>query len=202
MKRQIHIRGKGRPRAFDVEKALDQALEIFHRKGYEGTSVTDLTEAIGIERPSLYAAFGDKETLFRKALDRYVERAMGFMESALAEKTARGFAESLLISAATLQTDPRNPRGCLTVQGALACGEESEPVRKELACRREQIEGLIRERLKLAKREADLPAGSNPTDLARYIATVLQGMSVQAASGATRNDLLKVVDITMKAWPA
>src|SRR5579872_3132902 len=123
---------KGRPRAFDAEKALDRALQVFRRKGYEGASLTDLTQAMGIERPSLYAAFGNKETLFRRALDRYAEMTMSFLQRAAREKTARGFVETLLRGAAELQTNPTSP-GCLTVHGALACGDESEPIRQELA---------------------------------------------------------------------
>src|SRR5438046_5943942 len=112
----------GRPRAFDADEALDQALTVFWRKGYEGASLPDLTRAMGINRPSLYAAFGNKEALFRKVLDRYAEGSAACVREALAEPTARSVVEQLLTSAAELFTDPRNPRGCLAVQGALACG--------------------------------------------------------------------------------
>src|SRR5437660_7281862 len=102
----------GRPRAFDVDKALDRALEVFWRKGYEGTSLADLTRAMGINRPSLYAAFGDKEALFRKGLDRYAEGPAAYVRESLNEKTARGVAETLLRRAVDLLSDPRNPHGC------------------------------------------------------------------------------------------
>src|SRR4030081_1680148 len=111
----------GRPRSFDTEKALDRALQVFWRKGYEGTSLPDLTEAMGINRPSLYAAFGNKEGLFRKALDRYAERSGGLMCEAMKEPSARAAAERLLRATADALTDPRNPRGCLAVQAALSC---------------------------------------------------------------------------------
>src|SRR5712671_741565 len=126
----------GRPRAFDVDEALDQALRVFWRKGYEGTSLTDLTRALGINRPSLYAAFGNKEALFRKALDRYVEGPAAYVREALNQPTARAVAERLLYGSADLLNDPRHPRGCLMVQAALVCGEAAESVRRELSARR------------------------------------------------------------------
>lgn len=191
----------GRPRAFDTDKALDAALQVFWRKGYEGTSMPDLTEAMGINRPSLYAAFGNKEELFRKALDRYAEKA-SFLKEALAEPSARKVAEKLLMGTADALTEPCNPRGCLAVQGALSCGEEASVIRNELAARRAAGEAAIKERLQRAKIEGDLPKDSHPGDLARYIATVTQGMAVQAAGGATRKDLRQVARTAMKAWPA
>src|SRR4051812_21366670 len=130
------VKTRGRPRGFDVDRALDRALELFWRKGYEGTSLPDLTGAMGINRPSLYAAFGNKEQLFRKALDRYAEGPAAYVREALDEPTARAVAERLLGGTADLLTDPRHPGGCLTVQGALACGEAAESVRRELAARR------------------------------------------------------------------
>jgi AcrR family transcriptional regulator len=190
----------GRPRAFDIDRALDRALRVFWEKGYEGTSLSDLTKAIGINRPSLYAAFGNKETLFRKALDRY-EETVAFVLDAINEPTARRFAERLLHSAADMVTNPHNPPGCLTVRGALASGEEADPIRLELALRRSEGETLIRKRLDRAKREGDLPPRANPADLARYLATVYQGMSVQAAGGATCEQLRRVAKIALRAWP-
>src|SRR5947207_13461768 len=107
----------GRPRAFDADKALDKALKVFWRKGYEGASLPDLTAAMGINRPSLYAAFGNKEELFRKVIARYVDGPASFVRKALEAPTARVAAERLLSGAIALVTDPRNPRGCLLVQG-------------------------------------------------------------------------------------
>src|SRR5579872_666777 len=112
---------KGRPREFDVEKALNRALTVFQRKGYEGTSLPDLTKAMGINRPSIYAAFGNKESLFRKALDRYVGKASGLLSTALAEPTARAVTEHLLRGAIDSSCNGK-VRGCLLVQGALSCG--------------------------------------------------------------------------------
>src|SRR5262245_55016065 len=113
----------GRPRAFDMDRALDRALKVFWRKGYEGATLPDLTKAMGINRPSLYAAFGNKEELFRKAIDRYVEGPACHTRLALEEPTARGAVERLWRATIDLVTDARNPRGCFIVQGALACGD-------------------------------------------------------------------------------
>jgi AcrR family transcriptional regulator len=192
---------KGRPRAFDTDEALDRALQVFWHKGYQGTSLSDLTRAMGINRPSLYAAFGDKEALFRKALDRYAEGPAAYVREALKEPTARAVVERLLDGAIKLLTDPRNPQGCLTVQGALSCGEAANTVRQELISRRAAGEAAIRERLKRAKSDGDLPSDSNPADLARYFTTVIHGMAVQAAGGASRAELRRVVKTALRAWP-
>ena len=141
---------RGRPREFDVDQALDRALQVFWRKGYEGASLPDLTRAMRINRPSLYAAFGNKEALFRKAIDRYVEGPAAYVREALDEPTARAVAERLLGGAVDLLTDPRNPRGCLMVQGALACGEAAESVRRELVSRRAAGEAAVRQRFECA----------------------------------------------------
>src|SRR5438552_4629709 len=184
----------GRPRAFDIDKALDAALKVFWRKGYEGASLPDLTKAMGINRPSLYAAFGNKEELFRKALDRYAEGPAAYVREALNEPTARAVAERLLGGAVDLLTSPRNPRGCLMVQGALACGEAAESVRRELVSRRLAGEAAVRQRFERALADGDLPADSDPADLARYVVAVIQGMAVQAAGGAGREELRRVVE--------
>ena len=192
---------RGRPREFDVDQALDRALQVFWRKGYEGASLSDLTDAMGINRPSLYAAFGSKEGLFRRALDRYIEGPAGYLREALNEPTARAVAERLLRSAAEGLTDPRNPRGCLAVQGALACGEEADSVRRELIARRAAGETALRERFDRAIAEGDLPPEVDGADLARYIVTVIHGMAVQAAGVTSRDDLLRVAEMALRAWP-
>jgi AcrR family transcriptional regulator len=191
----------GRPRAFDIDQALECALRVFWRKGYEGTSLPDLTKAMGINRPSLYAAFGNKEELFRKALDRYAEGPAAFIREAVEKPTAREVVEHWLTGSACLLTDPRNPSGCLAVHGALACGESADPIRRELILRRAAMETAIRERLERAKSTGDLPPDSNPADLARYITTVSHGMAVHAAGGASREELNRVVEIALQAWP-
>jgi AcrR family transcriptional regulator len=194
-------RPRGRPRAFDPDMALEAALRVFWQKGYEGTALSDLTAAMGINRPSIYATFGNKEALFRKALDRYSERMTNYTAEALEEPTARAVAERLLVGTADLLSCPGNPKGCLMVQGALACGEEADPIRKELISRRATGEAALRERFERAKAEGDLPAGADPGDLARYLVAVMHGMSVQAAGGANRAALQGVIDLSLPAWP-
>jgi AcrR family transcriptional regulator len=202
VKRKRPSRPAGRPRSFDTGKALDRALNVFWRKGYEGASLSDLTKAMGINRPSLYAAFGDKEKLFRKVLDRYAEGPASFSEAALQESTSRAVVERLLYGTADLLTSPQNPHGCLWVQGALACGNGADSVRKELISRRVAGEAELRQRLNRAKIDGDLPPEANPANLARYIVTVIQGMSIQAASGASRGELHRIIGIALQSWPS
>ncbi len=191
----------GRPREFCTEQALERALEVFWRKGYESASMSDLTEAMGITRPSLYAAYGNKEDLFRKAIDRYVTSRSCQVAAALQQPSARRAMESLLLAYADAQTEPGSPAGCLMVHGALACGEESEAIRRELALRRSSGEIMVRDRLERARIEGDLPSGFEPERLARYFSTVTHGMAVQASSGAGREQLREVVHTAMAIWP-
>lgn len=191
----------GRPRQFDLDQALDAALNVFWRKGFEGATLPDLTAAMGINRPSLYAAFGNKETLFLRAMDRYAEGPAGYMAEALALPTARRVVEELLRGAAKRLSDPRNPAGCFMVQGALACGDSADPLRREMAARRNAAVAKIRKRFKQAIAEGDLPPDANAAHLARYVVTILHGLSVQAASGATRSELQGVVEVALRAWP-
>src|SRR5439155_19000007 len=127
---------RGRPREFDAEKALDAALLLFWRHGYEGTSLAALTDCMGINMPSLYAAFGNKEKLFKKALDRYIQKPASYLPTALKEPTARRAAEKLLSGAIKMVMNPLHPDGCLLVQGALASGPAAESIRMELTLRR------------------------------------------------------------------
>ena len=200
MKNRTSKRALGRPRAFDSDRALDRALQVFWRQGYEGTSLSDLTRVMGINRPSLYAAFGDKEALFRKVLDHYANGPANYLVKAIEEPSARAVAQRILEGAVGAKS-ARSPRGCLYVQGALACGEEGACVQHELVLRRAAGLTLLRRRFARARAEGDLPSDADPSALARYILTVAQGMSVQAAGGASRTDLKRVADTAMQAWP-
>ena len=192
----------GRPREFDKSKAIDSAMLLFWRNGYEGTSISDLTETLGITRPSLYAAFGNKEQLFRTVLDRYDEATAEFVSGSLDLPTARKVAEGLLRGAANFHTNPANPPGCLMVHGALVGSDESDPLRRETRDRRARLRKALRERLERALAEGDLPARADPEALARYIVAVMRGMAVEAASGAKGRELHQIVDIALGAWPA
>jgi AcrR family transcriptional regulator len=192
----------GRPRSFDLDTALDRALQVFWKKGYEGASLSDLTRAMRINRPSLYAAFGDKESLFRKALDRYLDQETRYWQKAIDAPTSKQFLKRLLRGAAESMSRPGRPVGCLLVQGALACSAEAEPVRRELIARRQAGELRIRNRLKQARKKGDLPPRADPDSLAQYVTTVMQGMAVQAASGATRSELRQVAETALRGWPA
>lgn len=191
----------GRPREFDVDKALDQALEIFWAKGYEGTSLTDLTEAVGVNKPSLYAAFGGKEQLFLKALGRYRERLGAFAAPSLTLPSAREGIEAFLRALATFQSRADTPKGCLLVQGALAGSEDSEEVIGVLCKVRESGREMIRKCLERAREQGELPPDADVAALARYFLTVSQGISVQASSGVPTEELHKTIAIAMTAWP-
>ena len=192
---------KGRPRAFDADEALDRAMTVFWRHGYEGASLAALTEAMGINRPSLYAAFGNKEALFQRVLDRYAAGPASYMREALEAPTARDVVERLFRGAVEVCADPDGPRGCLFVQGALSCGASADPIRRGLAERRAAGQAALRERFEVARAAGDLPARVDASDLARYVMTVLTGMSIQAAGGASPDDLGRVAAMAMRAAP-
>jgi AcrR family transcriptional regulator len=191
---------RGRPRAFDMEKALDQAMRVFWRYGFEGASLPLLTKAMGINRPSMYAAFGNKEELFKKAVDRYVEITGAFFKEALDRPTAQEGVEMLLRNVIDNGCASK-VKGCMLVQSALACGESGDAMKHEVAMRRAAVEKMLRERLERAKREGELPEDADPGALAKYIAIVQHGIAVQMAGGAKREELLAAAEVAMRAWP-
>jgi len=201
MKQKRVTAKRGRPRCFDESCALDRALQVFWRRGYQGASLPELTRAMGINRPSLYAAFGNKQQLFRRTLDRYAQGPARYIEEAMNEPTARRVAERLLAGVIDLVTDSKNPHGCLMVQAALTCGEESQGVQRELSARRESRVTQLRRRFMRAKTQGDLPASADPATLARYLATIMHGLAVQATGGATRAELRRVAQLALRAWP-
>jgi AcrR family transcriptional regulator len=194
-------RKTGRPRTFDAETALDKAMNVFWEKGYEGSSLPELTEAMGMNRPSLYAVFGNKENLFRMALERYGATHDPLFNAALEEKTARAVVEHFLRGNADAQTEAEKPHGCLVINGALACSDDALPIRNSLIERRAASETRLRERLERAKAEGDLPPDFCSGQMARYVMTVSNGMAVQAAAGASRKQLQEVVDQVLRGWP-
>jgi AcrR family transcriptional regulator len=192
----------GRRRAFDAERVLDAVLCVFWRKGYEGASYADLTAAAGVERPALYAAFGNKEALFRRALARYDERYVAYLPEALGLPTAREVAAHILRSAVGHHTRFPDHPGCLGINGVLAGSDEAEPVRQALIEARAAREAEIRARFERAKAEGDLPATADPKALAAFLMAVLHGMAVQAKAGFGRDRLAAVADLALAAWPS
>jgi AcrR family transcriptional regulator len=191
----------GRPRAFDAEAALEKAMMVFWKQGYEGASLADLTETMGISRKSMYAAFGNKEQLFRKALQRYTEGPGAYVAQALRAPTAREVAAAFLTGSVLANTRPGRPTGCLGVHGALAVGESGRVARDILAEWRAQGQAYLRDRFQRAVEEGDLPAEADPDLIARYVMTIANGMAVQAAGGAACEDLQCVADAALRNWP-
>ncbi len=191
----------GRHREFDVDEALDAALCVFWRKGYEGASYADLTQATGVERPALYSAFGNKEELFRRALERYYEQYLDFFPAALNQPTSRDVAAHILRGTAELNTRYPDRKGCLGVHGALAGSDDAEPVRRAVVEARANGEASLRERFERAQQEGDLPQSANCAALAAYVCAVAHGMAVQAKAGFGHDMLQAVAEQALSTWP-
>jgi AcrR family transcriptional regulator len=192
---------KGRPREFDVDEALAAALRVFWAKGYEGASLSDLTEAMGITRPSLYAAFGNKEALFHKALDLYEREKLAYVGEALEAPTSREVVERILRGALAMQTSECEPKGCMRVISSVSCGPEAESIRADLMQRRQSSQRALCDRMRRAKAEGDLPEGADVDGLCTYLGAILGGMAVQASSGAPKAQLEALVETTLQMWP-
>lgn len=192
----------GRHREFDVEKVLDAALCVFWRKGYEGASYADLTEAAGVERPALYAAFGNKEALFRKVLDRYYEHYLYYFPIALQLPTAREVVAHIFYNAINLNTRYPEHTGCLGINGSLAGADDSEQIRQALIDARALGETQLIQRFEQAKAEGDLPESAKPDVLAAFALAVLHGMAVQAKAGFSREKLEAVAEQALSTWPS
>jgi AcrR family transcriptional regulator len=190
----------GRPREFDLDQALDRAMEVFWRQGYEATSLADLTAAMKIGKPSLYAAFGNKEQLFRRVLDRYTAGPGSYAARAADEPTARKVVEAFLRGTVEATTRPECPHGSLGVQGALAASDDGLVVHDLLAAWRDGARADLEVRFRRALAEGDLPSGAEPAALARYVMTLSFGLAVQAASGVGADELLRVVEEVLLSW--
>src|ERR1700723_3062780 len=188
----------GRPRGFDTTTVLDAAMRVFWEKGYEGATLSDLTDAMGINRSSMWAAFGDKEDLFKKAFGRYINTYQRYMGEALEKPTIREVIESSLRSTVDFLSTPGSPKGCLSVHGALAVGDEADPIKRWLIQLRKNGLLLARKRFEQAKKSGDLGEDVDPAALTRYVAALIQGLGVQHASGATKAELMRVVDTALQ----
>ncbi|SDD76937.1 TetR/AcrR family transcriptional regulator [Glycomyces harbinensis] len=183
-----------------MDEALDAAIGVFWRQGYEGTVLDDLTTAMGISRPSLYAAFGDKEATFKRAVERYAQVDMRYVETALAEPTAFTVAAHYLRGNILTITNPARPPGCLTVQGGVSGSEADQPIVEFLNSVRDEVEARLADRFAQAIADGDLPASEDPAGLARYLLTVTGGQAIQAGAGATREQLSRVADHALAAF--
>jgi AcrR family transcriptional regulator len=195
-------RPRGRPRGFNRDDVLDRAMRLFWTRGYEATSVSDLTEAMGITPPSLYSAFGDKKSLFLEAVDRYQVGPGLFAQKALSEEpTAERAIRRLLMDTIESFCDPNHPRGCMVVLAATNCTVESSDVMDALADRRRAAERAIRNRIAAGRTAGEFPAGTDVDALAGLVASTLYGFSIRARDGASRAGLRKTVEQMMRAWP-
>lgn len=202
MKNKIK-RSPGRPRTFDRAEALEAALLLFWRNGYEGTSIAQLTEALGITPPSLYAAFGSKDQLYREVLDLYLSTHGDFIAKALTEQgLSRNAIERMLKEAAKRFTQAEAPHGCLVASGVLRCAGENQSAARHTAARRLLAQDAIRRRIDQAVEEGELPAKTDTAGLAAFYASTIQGMSVQAVDGASRAQLNEIGRFAMAVWPA
>lgn len=193
---------RGRPREFDPEDALSAALQVFWRRGYDGASLSELTEAMGITKPSLYSCFGNKEELFRKALELYERDKLCYTRSALEAPTAKGVAERMLRGSLAVQTGSvDDPRACLGVISVVACTTQADSIKEQVKARQASSNQALIERFERARQDGDFPAELEPQALAAYLYAILQGMGVQASSGACAQQLEQLVDTTLAVWP-
>lgn len=191
----------GRPRGFDREAALDTALHLFWQHGYDGVAIADLTAAIGIAAPSLYAAFGSKETLYRAALARYQQTGGAAGRLLPQEGTAYDAVAAALRRAVRAVTRPGQPRGCLVSGGLLACAPGTETIAREHRRLRAAMVTEFQRRITRGIQAGELPRDTVAAALARFYVAVLQGLSVQARDGASARDLHQVAQRALDAWP-
>ena len=196
-------KGRGRPKQFDRDTALDKELEMFWRHGYEATSMSDLVEGTGAKAPTLYAEFGNKEGLFRAAVERYVikfaEKGKALLDRP--DCTVAEAVESFFRAAASMFTDKSLPSGCFIICTSAALSASSDEVAQMLKCRHHLQENTLRDFLQTRQAQGDLSANVPVSALAKYLAGTLQGMSVQARDGASQEDLDLIVSTLMAVWP-
>jgi AcrR family transcriptional regulator len=191
---------RGRPRSFDRESALDAAMEVFWARGFEGAAISDLTKAMGINPPSLYAAFGDKEHLFIEAINRYQSKR-GESCPYCEEATAKEAIERLLTYMAHELSESCNPRGCMMMMAAATSGNSSKKLQAMLAAQRMANRDRLKDRIKKGLQDGDVPAGTDAGALADFYSTILTGMSALARDGTTRKALMATVAQAMSLFP-
>jgi len=193
---------KGRPRSFDREAALDAALRLFWRHGFEGTAISDLVRELGIAAPSIYAAFGSKEALFNEAIGLYGHK-YGIAMKCLIEQeaTAEASVRAILFDAASTFAMPGLPGGCFVASGMLAWAPPQKELARVFRSKRALMIGALRSRIDQGVAAGELPEGTDSHDLGNYYGAVIEGMSVQARDGADAQALRRVAEVAMKAWP-
>lgn len=197
-------RPRGRPRGFDREQALETAMQLFWRQGFEATSLSELTAAMGIAPPSLYAAFGSKEGLFREALHRYLQQFRARHAASLQAPgvSARAAFARLFDTIADGFAGCGQRNGCMLVAAEVSGVGAAGPLREEIAAHRRSIEAGFRARIERGQHEGDVPADCDAAGLAKFLATVVQGLSIQARDGASAAELRDVLRAALRAWPA
>jgi AcrR family transcriptional regulator len=202
MKKTDSSSRRGRPRQFNREQALQKALELFWAHGYEGTSIAELVEALGIAPPSLYAAFGSKEELFLEALRLYLQGPGSFVARALEEEpTAFGFLRRTLLDAAKEFSSGSHPRGCVIATGLIASANAHRKLAEEVAALRSASSGVFEQRFVQGQQAGELPGTCRPAMLARFYAAIIQGMAVQARDGADETTLRSIAELALERWP-
>lgn len=201
MKTVASTKTLGRPRKFDKDLALDTALQVFMQKGYEATSLTDITEALGINRPSVYAAFGNKEELFAQALAKYNQGPIAYLNDVLSEKTSRDVVKELLMKSVELLTCAEQPRACLAIQSSISSELAVAGIQQNIVDGLHQIEVNIKNRFDQAIAQGDLPKDTDSWLLTKYVTTIHKGLSIQASNGTSAEELYGIVEITLQSWP-
>jgi AcrR family transcriptional regulator len=200
-RRKVQKKSRGRPREFNEEDALGAAMRVFADKGYEAASLTDLTKAMGINRFSMYATFGNKESLFRKAMERFTRLMDTHLEVCLATGTAREAVEKIFHQGILMHTDPNAPGACFVTQGPLSSRDASAETREFVACKRLGGQIALQRRFERAIEEGELPRTVSAEDLAAFYSVVIQGLALQAQHGGSREQLQRVADVALNQWP-
>jgi AcrR family transcriptional regulator len=188
----------GRPTGFDIERALDMAMRLFWERGYEGTSMADLSQKMGIHPSSIYAAFGDKQDLFALAAKRYIDVPAQYMVRALEQPTFRDFILAAFDNTVEFLGSKEHPSSCFTLTGAISCGADTEPAKILMREMRLQNEAAIKARLLKARKAREFPREENIDDYTRYLSSLLSGLAVQAANGSTRAELRRTAEVALR----
>jgi AcrR family transcriptional regulator len=188
----------GRPISFDKEAALEAAMLLFWERGFEGTSMADLTQAMGLNPSSIYAAFGDKHALFSLAVKRYVDSRAQYATDALAEPTLEKVFRALFGNTVAFLSTPGHPPTCMTLAGAMGSSVDAAPARDLMTEIRRQNEVAIRERLLEARKSGELSKEINVGDYTRYLSSILAGLSIQAANGSTKAQLKRTSRMALR----